>query len=160
MTLGVIGAMVSLALNVAGAPLFGQPALQLIRVYLTFPMGDRAMDAQDGVVLFVGCVLYLCTGAVYGCLFHVAMSWLFREVSVAKRVVAATVFGLLLWVVNFYLILSWLQPVLLGDNWIVRLVPVPVAALTHLVFAWTLLVGELWGGFDSGSAGGVSGDLT
>ena len=61
-----------------------------------------------------------------------------------KRFLLATAFGLVLWIVNFYLILSWLQPLLLGGNWIVTMVPFWVAALTHLAFAWTMLVGELW----------------
>ena len=45
-TLGGLGALVSLALNVVGAPLFGEPALQLVRVYLTFPMGEAALVAE------------------------------------------------------------------------------------------------------------------
>ena len=59
----------------------------------------------------------------------------------------STPVGLGLWIVNFYLVLSWLQPVLLGGNWIVRLVPFWVAALTHLAFAWTMYVVEHWGSF-------------
>lgn len=149
MMLGLVGALVSLVANMVGAPLFGKPALELIRIYLTFPMGERALHADDGVILFVGCVLYLCTGAVYGSMFHVVMSSLFNEASAVKRFVIATVIGLLLWVINFYLILSWLQPLLLGDNWIVRLVPIWVAVLTHLAFAWTMLAGEFWGRFET-----------
>jgi len=148
MMLGGFGALVSLLANVAGAPLFGQPALQLIRVYLTFPMGARALDADQGLVLFVGCTLYIVTGALYGVGFHLAMSTWFSDASRGKRFAIATLIGIGLWVVNFYLILSWLQPVLLGDNWIVRLVPIWVGLLTHLAFAWTMLLGEFWGRFE------------
>lgn len=148
MMLGLIGSLVSLLANVVGAPLFGKSGLELIRVYLTFPMGERALHAEDGVILFVGCVLYLCTGAVYGSVFHVVMSSMFAQASALTRFVVATAIGLGLWVVNFYLILSWLQPLLLGDNWIVRLVPVWVAVLTHLAFAWTMLAIEFWGQFE------------
>ncbi len=156
MMLGLIGSLVSLLANVLGAPLFGKPALELIRVYLTFPMGQRALYADDGVILFVGCVLYLCTGAVYGSVFHVVMSSLFVEASAVKRFVVATAIGLGLWVVNFYLILSWLQPMLLGDNWIVRLVPVWVAVLTHMAFAWTMLALESRGRFERPRLSGPS----
>ena len=148
MMLGLIGALVSLLANIVGAPLFGKPALELIRVYLTFPMGQRALNADDGLILFVGCVLYLCTGAAYGSVFHVVMSSLFANASLVVRFVIATTLGLGLWIVNFYLILSWLQPLLLGDNWIVRMVPVWVAVLTHLAFAWTMLAVEFWGRFE------------
>ena len=148
MMLGSIGALVSLAANVIGAPLFGERPLQLIRVYLTFPMGERALDAEQGMVVFVGCTLYLVTGALYGVFFHLLMSLFFSEATRSKRFLIGSLVGLGLWIVNFYLILSWLQPLLLGDNWIVRLVPFWVAALTHLAFAWTMLAGELWGQFE------------
>jgi hypothetical protein len=148
MVLGGIGALVSLAANVVGAPLFGERPLQLIRVYLTFPMGARALEADQGLVLFVGCTLYLVTGALYGVAFHLPMTLYFAGASAARRFVVGSLAGLALWIVNFYFVLSWLQPLLLGGNWIVRLVPFWVAALTHLAFAWTMLVGELWGRFE------------
>jgi mono/diheme cytochrome c family protein len=146
--LGLVGALVSLGANVLGAPLFGQRPLELIRVYLTFPMGQRALEAEQGLVLFVGCALYLATGALYGVGFHLLMSLRFADASRARRLLAATALGLGLWIVNFYLILSWLQPLLLGGNWIVRLVPFWVAALTHLAFAWTIVACETWGRFE------------
>jgi hypothetical protein len=148
MMLGFVGALVSLGANVAGAPLFGVEPLRLIRVYLTFPMGARALEAEQGLVIFVGCALYLLTGALYGVLFHLGMTLCLADASKLKRFLAGSGMGLGLWIVNFYLVLSWLQPLMLGDNWIVRLVPVWVAALTHLAFAWTMLVGELWGRFE------------
>ena len=95
--MGSIGATVSLLANALGAPLFGEKSLQLIRVYLTFPMGARALEAKA---------------------------------SNAKRFVVSTLIGLALWIANFYLILSWLQPMLQGDNWIVFL-------------------GEFWGKFET-----------
>ena len=56
--------------------------------------------------------------------------------------------GLGLWVASFYLVLSWLQPMLLGGNWIVTMIPWWVGALTHLAFTWTLSMGETWGRFE------------
>ena len=146
--LGTLGAGVTLLVNILGAPLFGQRPLELIRVYLTFPMGERALEVDQGVVLFVGCLLYLVTGALYGVLFHLGFQIYLGKASFGKRLGIATLVGLGLWILNFYLILSWLQPMLLGDNWIVRLVPPWVGALTHLAFAWTLLAGETWGHFE------------
>lgn len=151
MVLGMIGAAVSLVLNVVGAPLFGKDPLQLIRIYLTFPMGQRAMELKpdsEGMVLFIGCVLYLITGGLYGILFHLLMTLKFSKAPAGKRFLVATAIGLGLWLVNFYLILSWLQPLLLGGNWIVSEVPILVAAVTHLAFAWTMLAVEFWGKFE------------
>jgi len=149
MVLGGIGATVSLLANALGAPLFGERSLQLIRVYLTFPMGARALEAETGLVVFVGVCLYLGTGAILGVGFHLLMSTIFATASSVKRFVISTLIGLALWIVNYYLILSWLQPMLQGDNWIVRLIPFWVAALTHLAFVWTMFLGEFWGKFET-----------
>lgn len=147
--LGALGAAVGLAANIAGAPLFGRRPLELIRVFLTFPMGERALEISDGAVLTIGCFLYLATGAVFGVLFHLVLRIYFAEASKGRRFAVATALGLALWVVNFYLILSWLQPLLLGGNWIVALIPPWVGALTHLAFAWTMAAGEMWGRFEA-----------
>jgi hypothetical protein len=147
--LGSIGATVSLLANALGAPLFGEKSLQLIRVYLTFPMGAQALEAETGLVVFVGVCLYLGTGAIFGIGFHLLMSTIFAAASNSKRFVVSTLIGLALWIANFYLILGWLQPMLQGDNWIVRLVPFWVAALTHLAFVWTMFLGEFWGKFET-----------
>jgi hypothetical protein len=155
MTLGGIGALVSLGANIIGAPLFGEEPLRLIRVYLTFPMGEQALTAEQGHVLSIGCLLYLLTGAFYGVIFHLVMSIRFADASRMQRFIVGSVMGLLLWVVNFYLVLSWLQPMLLGGNWIVSMVPVWVGGLTHLAFAWTMLVGELWVRFEPNSGRAV-----
>ena len=148
MMLGALGALVSLAANILGAPLFGRHPFELIRVYLTFPMGQRALEVEEGTLLFVGCLLYLVTGALLGILFHLVFSIYFSDASNRKRFQVATALGLVLWVVNFYLILSWLQPLLLGGRWIIQMIPPWVGALTHLAFAWTMLLGELWGRFE------------
>jgi len=148
MTLGGIGALVSLGANMIGAPLFGEHPLRLIRVYLTFPMGESALTAEAGAVLFVGCMLYLATGAIFGIAIHLTLSLFFRDATHGRKFAIATAMGLGLWIFNYYLVLSWLQPMLLGGNWIVRLVPVWVAALTHLCFAWTVVAGEFWGRFE------------
>ena len=95
-------------------------------------------------MLFVGCSLYLITGALYGAGFQLGMRTFFPDVSTPKLWQLATVFGLAIWLFNFYGVLSWLQPLLLGGNWIVSMVPIWVALLTHLSFAWFLAIGHGW----------------
>lgn len=148
MMLGFVGAAASLLVNIIGSLVVNQHPLQLIRVYLTFPMGESSLEADSGKVLFVGCVLYLITGGLYGIVFHSLMSLYFNKVTIAKRFIVASVIGLALWLVNFYGILLWLQPALLGGNWIVDMVPIWVAAGTHLLFAWTIALIETWGRFE------------
>lgn len=143
--LGAIGAGASLLANVLGSlawpSLAGQPdqhPLRLIQVYLTFPLGARALEIDGGLTLAIGCCLYIGTGMVYGMLFQLAQARLVPGGRLGARLVLITVLALGVWLVNFYGILSWLQPLLFGDNWIVRLVPAWVAAATHLVFGWTM----------------------
>jgi hypothetical protein len=143
--LGGIAAVASLVLNILGAPLAGKSPLELIRVYLTFPLGARALELgseQGALILLLGCCLYVATGVVLGVPFFVALARLAGDGGLKKRIVLATVLSLLLWCINFYLILSWLQPLLFGGRWITdpAVLPPWVAAGTHVVFGWTLAV--------------------
>jgi len=155
-TLGLFGAAASLLVNIIGATLTGLPAFKLIQVYLTFPMGERALalssEQDGGVVLFVGSLLYLITGSLYGIAFHLVMRLYFPKSGFGKKLAIGSGIGLALWIINFYLILSWLQPVLLGGNWIVSMIPIWVGAGTHLVFAWTMVLVESWGRFEPRTA--------
>jgi len=149
MILGMIGSAISLTLNVIGAVTVGRHPLDLIRVYLTFPMGEAALTEERGKALFFGCLLYLVTGGLYGILFHLIMRWYAVNLDRRTRFLIASAIGLGLWIINFYLILSWLQPALLGGSWILTEIPFWVAAVTHLVFAWSMLFIESWGQFEA-----------
>ncbi len=147
MVLGFVGACSSLLFNIVGSAIVDQSPFQLIRVYMTFPVGAAALEISDGMALAGGCALYLCTGALFGIPFHLLLSRWFAASGVITRFAAVTILGLALWLVNFYLLLSWMQPALIGGNWIVELIPWWVAMLTHLVFAWTMLLVDRWGSF-------------
>lgn len=153
--LGMFGALSSLLFNVVGATLVGKPPLYLITVYLTFPLGDQVLDPQvlspdKGIarlVLAVGCCLYLFTGMALGVPIHLALKRWFGQSSAAVRFVAISGLSLTVWIVNFYVLLSWLQPAIVGVNTIVREVPWWVAAATHLVFGWTIWLAQPFGVF-------------
>ncbi len=141
--LGGIAAMNSLLVNVVGALLFGKQPLELIRVYLTFPMGAQALDysaVDNGLTLAIGCCLYLATGMLYGIMFQIVLTRIAADASFGTKFVIVSVLAIAVWLVNFYGILSWLQPLLFGGRWIVEQIPWWVAAVTHLVFGWTMLV--------------------
>jgi hypothetical protein len=140
--LGGVAAMASLVFNIVGSLIFEKQPLELIRVYLTFPMGAKALDfneVDNGLILAIGCCLYLGTGMVYGIFFQLALTWL-PNASFATRFVLVSLLALAIWVINFYAVLNWLQPLLFGGNWIVEQIPWWVAAMTHLVFGWTMLL--------------------
>lgn len=159
--LGIFGAAMSLLVNVIGAPIVGKSPLELIRVYLTFPLGDKALQLAsgsgdvyaigDGVILAIGCCLYLGTGMLLGVPFFVVLVRLTEGRSTVFRVVVATFLGAALWAINFWGILAWLQPALIGGNWITdpNHLPVWVGLVTHLVFGWTLAVLYPWGRFQA-----------
>jgi hypothetical protein len=151
--LGILGAMASLLFNVVGSLLSGLEPLELIRTYLTFPLGDRAFDLppeQSSLMLAIGCCLYLGTGMVLGVPVYLAIKrWGGKLLS--KKLVVATVVSLAIWLINFYGILSWLQPEVIKEiskeNLIVERVPWWVAAATHLVFGWTMALVSPLGDF-------------
>jgi hypothetical protein len=151
--LGIFGAMASLLFNVIGAPFAGKNPLELIRIYLTFPLGAQALalagsgpDAYavgDGLILAIGCCLYLATGMLLGIPVYLALTRLAARGGLVRRLAVASVVSLLIWGINFYGILSWLQPLVVGGdpgNWITNPSYLPwwVAAATHLVFGWTI----------------------
>jgi len=153
--LGIFGAMTSLLLNVICAPIAGKTPLELIRIYLTFPLGGKALELStsgqagyavgDGVILAIGCCLYLGTGMLLGIPVYMTIAALARRRGLFVRLLVASLVSLLIWAVNFYGILSWLQPLLIGGdpgNWITNSHYLPwwVAAATHLVFGWTIAV--------------------
>jgi hypothetical protein len=142
--LGAIAGCTSLIVNVIGSVLWPaisgqeQHPLRLIQVYLTFPFGQSALQLDSGLLLASGCILYLVTGMVYGVLFVLAISYFVPHAGLLARLVACCILALLVWTVNFYFVLTWLQPVVFGGAWIAQLVPWWVAAITHLVFGATI----------------------
>jgi len=149
--LGLIAAMASLLFNVIGSVIAGKDsALELIRVYLTFPLGEKALSLSqggqtigaisDGLILAVGCCLYLFTGMLLGVPIYMALARFTPNSNVAVRLLFGAVLGLIVWVINFYGILSWLQPLLFKEAFITsgKYLPAWVAAATHAVFGITV----------------------
>lgn len=148
--LGMFGACTSLLFNVVGSLFVSQGEaeqhpLRLIQVYLTFPFGERALQMDGGLVLALGCCLYIATGMMLGIVFNLMLTRYTAGATFLRRMAVATAFSLVVWIVNFYGILSWLQPLLFGGRWIVDLIPPWVAAATHLVFGWTMVLVYPWG---------------
>ena len=130
-----------------------QDPLELIRVYLTFPLGGDALQlagagqtahaVSDGVILAIGCCLYLATGMLLGIPVYLGLTRFAAKGGLMARLAVASIISLAIWAFNFYGILSWLQPLVIGGdpgNWITNSSYLPwwVAAATHLVFGWTI----------------------
>lgn len=142
--LGGLAGCVSLLLNVIGSvawPAIGGEAhhpLRLVQVFLTFPLGESALDLNSGALLALGCILYLATGMLYGMLLEFTISYLLPHAGGFARLLFFTVSAIALWAVIFYGLISWLQPLLFHGRWILELIPWWVAALTHLAFGATM----------------------
>ena len=158
--LGGFAAMVSLLFNVIGSTVAGKHSLEIIRVYLTFPLGARALPLvtqnadsafviSDGTILALGCCLYIGTGMVLGSLFHCVISRFAENRSLAVRLMWGSALGAVVWFVNYDLILSWLQPAMFGGDWITNNEYLPwwVALATHLVFGWAMAVMAPFGAY-------------
>jgi len=151
--LGMVAALVSLMFNIVGASLAGENPLQLVKVYLTFGLGGKALDPafDSGLALAMGCVLYIATGMLLGIVFHVILTRYASQAGLLGRLIWASGIAVAVWLVNFYGLLSWIQPLLFGGNWITSTDPVYlpwwVALATHLVFGWTMALVYPWGLF-------------
>jgi len=157
--LGVFGAVVSLMFNVIGSVIAGKDPLQLIRVYLTFPLGEKALNltqaggqtetVPDGLILALGCCLYLGTGMLLGVPVYMAVNRSGK--GLVPRVAVGVAVSLAIWALNFYGVLSWLQPAFFGGDWITsgEYLPWWVAAATHAVFGATIAVLAPWGEFST-----------
>ena len=138
--LGMFAAISSLLFNVVGATVFGLHPLQLIRVYLTFPLGEEALSLESGLTLAIGCCLYIFTGALLGIPMYLALTRWTAQSTFSRRLLVASGLMLGVWIVNYYCVLSWLQPLLFGGDWIIREIPPWVGALTHLVYGWSMVL--------------------
>lgn len=158
--LGGFAAMVSLLFNVIGSAVAGKYPLEIIRVYLTFPLGEKALPLgsqtgkapfviNDGMILALGCCLYIGTGMVLGSLFHWVITRFAENKPMSTKMIWGTALGAIVWFVNYYLILSWLQPALFGGNWITDngLLPWWVALATHVVFGWSMALMQPFGAY-------------
>lgn len=152
--LGCLAASVSLLWNVMGAALLipEKPPLYLIQVFLTFGLGERALTLEpgqaSGFLYFVGCLLYIATGGFYGIILQFLLQGLFASRNWVFKAVVSAAFGLGIWILNFYLILPVIQPMLFNGNWIYELTPWFVGASTHIVFAAAFFLISTWGRFE------------
>lgn len=135
---GFLGSVFSLAFNVVGAWLMGIEPLKLLRVYATLRQGASALDPQNNPFLADALFAHLAVGSFFGAVFVLMMREAAQMRTFMRHVVAGVLFGLALWIVNFYLILAWLQPIINGDALIVKNIPWPVAILTHVCYGLTV----------------------
>ena len=145
-TIGILGSLASFLVNVLGSLVVNQDPLLFLRVYGTVFLGPRALTTDDLNFFMLVAVVHFSVGAIAGAVFHVLVNWLVPDRPVL-HVVLGVLYGLLMWVVNFYGVIIWLQPRLVGQAYVLQLMPAWVAALTHAVYGFVLGVLQPLGRF-------------
>jgi hypothetical protein len=135
-TIGVLASLTSFACHVVGSLLVRQDPLLFLRVYGTVFLGARALTTDDLNFFMLVAVVHFSVGATAGAVFLILANRYLPDRHVVQIVFGA-LYGLLMWLVNFYLI-SRLQPLLWGQSYVLELMPAWVAAGTHLVYGLTL----------------------
>jgi hypothetical protein len=136
-TIGIIGSTISFLFHVIGSLIVNQDPLLFLRVYGTVFLGAKALTTEDLNFFMLVAVVHFSVGAGAGAVFQVFVSRFVPDRPLL-HIACGAAYGLLMWVVNFYLVFSWLEPRLVGQPFVLELMPVWVAAATHLIYGLTL----------------------
>jgi hypothetical protein len=135
--LGILGSITSFACHVLGSIAVHQNPLRVLRVYGTFFLGPAALTTDDLDFFMLVAVVHFSVGAAAGAVFNVLVNR-FAPPRAGIQIALGAAYGLLMWIVNFYVVIAWLQPLLVGRAYVLEMMPPAVAALTHLVYGLTL----------------------
>jgi len=136
-TIGILGSLASFIFHIVGSVALNQDPLRFLRVYGTVFLGAKALTTDDLNFFMLVAVVHFSVGAIAGAVFHVAVNRFVPDRS-GLQIALGVAYGFLMWVVNFYLVLSWLQPRLVGEPFVLQLMPAWIAALTHVIYGATL----------------------
>ncbi len=136
-TIGILGSVTSFIFHVIGSLLVNQDPLLFLRVYGTVFLGKAALTTDDLNFFMLVAVVHFSVGASAGAVFQVLISRFVPD-RWPLQIALGGLYGLAMWVVNFFLVISWLQPRLVGEPFVLELMPGWVAALTHLIYGLTL----------------------
>ena len=132
---GFLGAIICLICNIAGALVLGVEPLRLLRIYATILEGRRALDISRADFFIAAFTLHLVTGILFGTIFALGARKFCAGLQ--RCILAGAGYGIAIWLVNFYGILSWLHPLLHGGAFILTEIPIAVAVLTHVSYGVT-----------------------
>ena len=133
---GFLGAITCLICNIAGALVLGVEPLRLLRIYATILEGRRALDISRADFFIAAFTLHMVTGILFGTIFALGARKFCAGLQ--RYISAGAGYGIAIWLVNFYGVLSWLQPLLHGSAFILTEIPIAVAVLTHVSYGLTV----------------------
>jgi len=135
---GFLGSITKLVANMVGASLLNLESTKLLRVYATLKEGPGAMVASNGIPLTDTFLMHLGVGSALGAVFLLFMTRRDRIPAFKRFLMEAVVYGLVVWVTSFYLVLIWLQPLIDGEAYIVNSIPWWVAMGSHALYGCTV----------------------
>jgi hypothetical protein len=135
--IGILGSLTSFLANVLGSLWVRQDPLLFLRVYGTFFLGPKALTTDDLNFFMLVAVVHFSVGAVAGAVFQVLVSRFVPD-NAPLQIILGVLYGLLMWLVNHYVVIAWMQPQLVGRPYVLDLMPVWVGALSHAIYGLTL----------------------
>ena len=135
--IGILGSLTSFMCHIIGSVLINQDPLRVLRVYGTVFLGANALTSEDLNFFMLVAIVHFSVGASAGAVFQVFIGRFVPD-NWGLQIILGGLYGLLMWVVNFYVVIAWLQPRLVGQPYVLELMPVWIAVLTHLVYGLTL----------------------
>jgi hypothetical protein len=134
---GYLGSLAILGADIAGAKLMGFAPFMFLRYYATIRDGPAALLMTSRSFLLNAILMHLAVGSALGAVFVLLVSG--RDIQRFTHYLAAGIgFGLCVWFINFYLLLSWIQPLVNGKSYILENIPWWVAAVTHALYGITI----------------------
>ena len=104
--IGIVAGIIFAMFEMIVAALMGMGFFAPLRMISAIVLGEGALDPSYslGAAIVVGLIVHMMLSAVYGVIFGLVVSgWALLRQRIWV-VVVATVYGLLLWLVNFYII--------------------------------------------------------
>jgi hypothetical protein len=130
---GYLGSVVILGADIATAKLMGFAPFMFLRYYATLREGPGALLMSSRGFLLNAIAMHLAVGSALGAIFVLIVSG--RDIQRFTHYLAAGIgFGLCVWFINFYLLLSWIQPLVNGKSYILENIPWWVAGVTHALY--------------------------
>jgi uncharacterized membrane protein YagU involved in acid resistance len=132
---GIIAGIVFLLAEMMGARFIGgDPFIMPLKAIASVPIGDPPPQIATGTAIPVGLITHAINSAIFGIIFAlIAAKVPALHRSPMMLVIAASVYGTILWVVNFYMIAP-----LLGRPWFTETPPVQ-QFVYHTFFYGTVL---------------------
>ncbi len=131
---GIVAGLVFAVAEMIGSVLMGDQLLAPLSAFASVPIGQPPPEIDMSTALVVGPLWHLLLSVIYAVVFAVAVQMVpALRSSTAAIVVAATVWGTVLWAVNFYVVAP-----AIGRPWF-TMAPVIPQFIFHAFFYGTVL---------------------